>query len=104
MSQKLPEIYLEDEIESKKYKKITIAPRILVKHITRAEKLASREDELNFAIAIISQIAKFDGEHIPFEDVEELDTEVLQHLTNFVGKHLGKNTGASSQKKNLAKK
>lgn len=44
----------------------------LVKDLIKAERLAGKDQGIEFAVAVVSQIATFDGKALPPEDLHEL--------------------------------
>ncbi|KKP40310.1 MAG: hypothetical protein UR30_C0005G0091 [Candidatus Peregrinibacteria bacterium GW2011_GWC2_33_13] len=53
----------------------------LVRDLIQAERLAGSADGIKYATALISQIATFDGENLPPEELEDLSAKDFLELS-----------------------
>lgn len=69
-----------EETTIKSFNEIKIRKPV-VKDLVVAERIAGSMEGLNYALALISQVATFDGEKLPPEEIHNMGTEDFLQLS-----------------------
>ncbi len=92
---------IKKETNAISFKNIEIR-EALVEDLIVAERIAGSDTGINFALAVLSQVATFDGKKLPPEELRRLKVKDFLHLAeamqNFGLEELAKQLSSSQEK------